>query len=163
MMQGTAYGISSGRTAFTASTQPPARSPCVPSKAAKGAQARRPHRSARLACSAAAGAKNLVPCKLIGVGSAVPQRVLTNVDLETLVDTTDEWIATRTGIRQRHILGKDESLTQLAAQAGLRAIEMAGLKPEDIDMVLFATSTAEDIFGNATQVSYVCILRVSCL
>lgn len=95
----------------------------------------------------------LVPCKLMGVGSAVPERCLTNKDLESLVDTTDEWIASRTGIRQRHVLGKGESLTELAATASLRAIEMAGLKPEDIDMVILATSTPEDIFGNACMVS----------
>lgn len=95
----------------------------------------------------------LTPCKLMGVGSAVPERCLTNKDLESIVDTTDEWIASRTGIRQRHVLGKGESLTQLAASASLRAIEMAGLKPEDIDMVLLATSTPEDIFGNACMVS----------
>ena len=90
--------------------------------------------------------------RLVGVGSAVPKHVLTNGDLERLVDTNDEWISSRTGIRQRRILGKDESMTGLAALAAQRALEMAGVAPEDVDMILFCTSTPEDIFGGACLV-----------
>lgn len=100
-------------------------------------------------CIAAAASKG---CKLVGVGSAAPATVLSNDDLSKLVDTNDEWIAARTGIRRRHVLAKGESLTQLAAKASQQAMEMAGVQPEQIDMVLFACSSPDDLFGGACQV-----------
>ena len=100
-------------------------------------------------CVAAAASKG---CKLVGVGSAAPATVLSNDDLSKLVDTNDEWIAARTGIRRRHVLAKGESLTQLAAKASQHAMEMAGVQPEQIDMVLFACSSPDDLFGGACQV-----------
>ncbi len=91
-------------------------------------------------------------CRLIGVGSCVPDTVLTNDDLSAWVDTNDEWISSRTGIRRRHVLGKGETLSDLAAKAANRALEMAGVKAEEIDLVLFATSSPDDAFGSACQV-----------
>ncbi|KAG2486671.1 hypothetical protein HYH03_014726 [Edaphochlamys debaryana] len=90
--------------------------------------------------------------QLVGVGSSVPATFLTNHDLEKLVDTNDEWITTRTGIKKRHVLGKDETLGQHAALAAQRALEMAKVDPKEVDLVLMATSSADDTFGNACLV-----------
>lgn len=87
-----------------------------------------------------------------GVGAKLPERILTNADLEALVDTTDEWIATRTGIRQRHVLGEGETLAGLAADAARDACEMAGVAPADLDMVIMCTSSPDDAFGSACLV-----------
>jgi len=78
-----------------------------------------------------------------GTGRAVPAKVLTNADLEKLVDTSDEWITTRTGIRERRIAGWNETTASLAAVAGRRAIAVAGLEPTDIDMIIVATLTPD--------------------
>ena len=103
-----------------------------------------------------ASATGLVGCKLIGVGSSVPESVLENKDLEKFVDTNDEWIATRTGIRRRRVLGPDESMADHAAQASIKALEMAGVEAGDIDLILMATSTPDDAFGSACQVGILC-------
>ncbi|GIL50777.1 hypothetical protein Vafri_6918 [Volvox africanus] len=89
---------------------------------------------------------------LVGVGSSVPETYLTNHDLERLVATSDEWIVTRTGIRKRHVLGKGETLAQHGIASAKRALEMAGIAAEDVDLVLFATSSPDDVFGSACQV-----------
>jgi 3-oxoacyl-[acyl-carrier-protein] synthase III len=88
----------------------------------------------------------------VGSGSAHLPVALTNETLSTLVETSDEWIATRTGIRQRHIANPQESLKSLATEAAQGAIAMANLQPEDIDLILLATSTPDDLFGTACQV-----------
>jgi len=90
--------------------------------------------------------------KLIGSGSAVPKLVVSNHDLSKLVDTSDEWISSRTGIRNRRILSGDETLTGLAIESSRKALEMAKVKPEDVDLVLMCTSTPDDLFGGAPQV-----------
>uniref|UniRef100_A0A7S0WJX3 beta-ketoacyl-[acyl-carrier-protein] synthase III n=1 Tax=Pyramimonas obovata TaxID=1411642 RepID=A0A7S0WJX3_9CHLO len=90
--------------------------------------------------------------RLIGTGSAAPPNVLTNKDLEKLVDTNDEWISTRTGIRRRHIIGKDQTLSDLASEAALKALDMAKVDPADVDLIILCTSTADDIFGSACMV-----------
>ena len=96
---------------------------------------------------------SLVGVRFIGSGSAVPDRVLTNHDLAQMVDTTDEWIASRTGIRERHIAdGENDSVANLAAQAGKQAIAAAGLTAEDIDLIILSTSTSDDLFGTAGRV-----------
>lgn len=77
--------------------------------------------------------------RVIGTGSAVPERVITNDDLAAIMDTSDEWIRTRTGIAERHILSDGESLTDLATAAAERAIEMSGVAPEDIGVVICST------------------------
>ena len=73
--------------------------------------------------------------KIIGTGSALPRKVVTNADLEGFLDTTDEWIVTRTGIRSRHVIS-DERLEDLGRDAALKALADAGKKPEDIDLLL---------------------------
>ena len=91
--------------------------------------------------------------KLVGVGSCAPPTRVTNVDLEDLVDTTDEWIAQRTGIRSRHLLAPGETMSELGSKAAERALEMAGVAAEDVDLVIFATSSADDLFGDAANVA----------
>jgi 3-oxoacyl-[acyl-carrier-protein] synthase-3 len=83
---------------------------------------------------------------IIGWGMAVPERVLTNSELEKMVDTTDEWIVTRTGIRERHIAGKHDSTATLSAQAARRALAMTPLAPKDIQLIIVATATPEHMF-----------------
>jgi len=82
-------------------------------------------------------------CSITSVGSYVPARVLTNAELEKLVDTSNEWILTRTGIRERHIAAPDESTSDMAAQAARRAMEKGGVKPEEIDLIIVATVTPD--------------------
>jgi len=77
------------------------------------------------------------------IGAYVPERVLTNEDLEKMVDTTDEWITKRTGIKERHIAREDESTSDMAANAAKIAIKRAKLEPSDIDLVVFATVTPD--------------------
>lgn len=87
-----------------------------------------------------------------GSGSAVPAATLENQQLSQVVDTSDEWIASRTGIRQRRVAAAQESLATLATQAAAQAIAMANLAPTEIDLILLATSTPDDLFGTACRV-----------
>jgi 3-oxoacyl-[acyl-carrier-protein] synthase-3 len=80
---------------------------------------------------------------IIGWGKYVPERVLTNLDLEKIVDTTDDWITSRTGIKERHIAGPDETTSSMGIQAARCAIERAGLEPRDIDLVIVGTATPD--------------------
>lgn len=89
---------------------------------------------------------------LVGSGSARLPGTLTNDDLSRVVDTTDEWIRTRTGIRERHLAAPEESLSSLAAQAGRAALAMAQVAPGEVQLILLATSTPDDLFGSACQV-----------
>jgi 3-oxoacyl-[acyl-carrier-protein] synthase-3 len=81
-----------------------------------------------------------------GVGGYLPERIVTNDDLSKFVDTSDEWIVERTGIRQRHQAADDEPVSDLAVGAARRALEMAGRKPEDVDLIIVATTTADLTF-----------------
>lgn len=81
---------------------------------------------------------------ITGWGKAVPERILTNHDLEKLVDTSDEWIVSRTGIRERRIVGKNESTTSLATAAARNALERAGRTADEIDLIVVATATQDD-------------------
>lgn len=83
--------------------------------------------------------------KIIGTGIALPEKVLTNFDLEKMVDTSDEWITTRTGIKERRIAEK-ETVTELATSAALQAIQNAGINPEELDLIILATLTPEKRF-----------------
>ncbi len=85
-------------------------------------------------------------CSIIGTGSYMPERVLTNHDLEKIVDTSDEWIFTRTGIRERRIAAEDEATSDMASAAARHAMEMAGVKPEDLDLIIVATVTPDMFF-----------------
>ncbi|WP_028813040.1 beta-ketoacyl-ACP synthase III [Streptomyces flavidovirens] len=80
--------------------------------------------------------------RVVALGHYQPAKVLTNDDLTAMVDTSDEWITSRVGIRTRHVAGPDEPVDELAAHAGAKALAAAGLTPADIDLVLVATSTA---------------------
>src|ERR1017187_5274892 len=82
-------------------------------------------------------------CSISGVGSYVPARILTNADLERMVDTSDEWITSRTGIKERRIAAKNEFTSDLAAQAALRAMQRAGVTAEQIDLIIVATITPD--------------------
>lgn len=81
-----------------------------------------------------------------GVGHGVPERILTNADLEKIVDTTDEWIVQRTGIKRRHVCTGDESSSDLSVAAAKEAMDQAGVAPADIDMVLVATVSGDYMF-----------------
>jgi hypothetical protein len=105
---------------------------------------------------------SLLGCRFRGVGSSVPEKILTNEDLAKLVDTTDDWIESRTGIKRRHILSEGETLTSHAAKAVERALEMSGLTAADVDMILMSTSTPEDSFGSACTVSAYDYSQPSC-
>jgi 3-oxoacyl-[acyl-carrier-protein] synthase III len=87
-----------------------------------------------------------------GCGAAAPTTIVLNDELAQVVDTSDEWISSRTGIRQRHVGHDRESLVDIAAQAALQALEMAGVAAADVDAILLATSSAEDLFGSACQI-----------
>ncbi len=86
---------------------------------------------------------------IIGLGEYLPEKVLTNKELEKLVDTTDEWITTRTGIKERRIARQDEATSDMALEAAKRALNDARLKPQDIDLIIVATITP-DMFFPAT-------------
>lgn len=81
-----------------------------------------------------------------GWGMAVPEKILTNHDLAKMVDTTDEWIVDRTGIRQRHVADEHQTTASLAVEAALRALIVASLRPSDIDLIIVSTSSPEHIF-----------------
>jgi 3-oxoacyl-[acyl-carrier-protein] synthase-3 len=88
---------------------------------------------------------------IVGWGMAVPERVMTNDDLARLVDTSDEWIVARTGIRQRRIAGPKETTASLSAEAARRALEVADVAAEDVDLVIVATSTPEHAFPSTAS------------
>ncbi|NEN98335.1 MAG: beta-ketoacyl-ACP synthase 3, partial [Moorea sp. SIO3I7] len=89
---------------------------------------------------------------ITGSGSAASEVTLDNHQLSQMVDTSDEWITSRTGIRQRHLVHAQGSLSEMATGAAKNAIAMAGIAPEDLDMIILATSTPDDLFGSANQV-----------
>ena len=83
---------------------------------------------------------------IVGTGSYVPEKVLTNADLEKMVDTNDEWIVSRTGIKERHIVDPDTPVSELCYQAALKALEDANVAPEDVDLLIIPTVTADYAF-----------------
>jgi len=85
----------------------------------------------------------LVRARITGTGSCLPEKVLSNADLEKMVDTTDEWITVRTGIKERRIAAENEHTSTLATEASRRALEMAGVAPEDVDMIILGTVTPD--------------------
>jgi 3-oxoacyl-[acyl-carrier-protein] synthase-3 len=87
-------------------------------------------------------------CSVTGVGSYVPSRILTNADLEKMVDTSDEWILTRTGIRERRLAAADEFTSDMSALAAHRAMGMAGVTAEQLDLIIVATITPDMPFPN---------------
>ena len=94
-----------------------------------------------------------IKSKIAGTGSYLPKKILSNADLEKMIDTTDEWIFSRTGIRQRHIAAKGEHTSDLALEAAKNAIASAGIAAGDIDLIIIATTTPDKIFPSvATMV-----------
>jgi 3-oxoacyl-[acyl-carrier-protein] synthase-3 len=87
-----------------------------------------------------------VPVALLGTGMYVPEKVVTNEDLSRMVDTTDEWITERTGIRERHIASEGEVTSDFAARAGMEALKAAGVSPEEIDMIIVGTNSPDSLF-----------------
>jgi len=90
--------------------------------------------------------KNMQNAKIIGTGSYIPRKVLTNNDLEKIVDTNNEWIITRTGISERHLAEDNETTSDLSYRAALEAIKDANIKPEEIDLIIVATNSPDMIF-----------------
>ncbi len=88
----------------------------------------------------------MTSARIIGTGSFLPERILTNQQLEQMVETTDLWIRERTGIRQRHIAAPEETTCDLAEQAARRAMSAAGKGPEEIDLIIVATTTPDQVF-----------------
>jgi 3-oxoacyl-[acyl-carrier-protein] synthase-3 len=86
--------------------------------------------------------------QILGTGRYLPERILTNADLERMVDTTDEWIRTRSGIKRRHIAADDQTTADLAEAAARDALEAAGVAAEDIDMIVVGTTTPDQVFPN---------------
>lgn len=89
---------------------------------------------------------------IVGSGSAAPTASLDNEALSRMVETSDDWISSRTGIRQRRIAGESESLAAIAHQAAQNALDRAGLEPLDVDLIILATSTPDDLFGTASKI-----------
>lgn len=89
--------------------------------------------------------------RIIGTGSYIPDTILTNSDLEKMVDTSDEWIVSRTGIKKRHIMGQDETTTSMAEIAAKNAIAAAGINKDDIELIIVATVTPESLFPNTAS------------
>src|ERR1700758_720749 len=90
--------------------------------------------------------KALRTVSIIGTGSYVPDKILTNADLSRMVDTSDDWITTRTGIKERRIAAKDENTSDMATKATLKAIEQAEISPKEIDLIIVATATPDMLF-----------------
>lgn len=117
---------------------------------------RGPAGSVRSAPTRVAAGKASFGAAVVGCGSALPEPRLTNDALGSVVDTSDEWIASRTGIRARHLLAPGGSLAALAAEAGSRALLDARVDPGTVDLVIVATSSPDDLFGDAPAVAHAC-------
>ncbi len=96
----------------------------------------------------------MIYSRITGTGSYLPENVMTNHDLEKIVETSDQWIRERTGIEQRHIAADNETTVDLAEKASRLAIESAGIDPNEIDLIVLATSTPDKIFPSSA-----CILQ----
>ncbi len=97
---------------------------------------------------------NVLPIGIIGTGKYVPEKILTNADLEKMVETNDEWIVSRTGIRERHIAAPEQATSDLAYEAALKALESAGMDAAELDLIVVATITPDTFFPSTA-----CILQ----
>ena len=91
-------------------------------------------------------------CRIAGVGSYVPEEVLTNADLEKIVDTTDEWIVSHTGIRERRVIPDDQNTSDLAAEASRRALDDAGAQADQVQLIIAATVTSDTVFPGTSAI-----------
>ena len=90
----------------------------------------------------------MIHSRIAGTGSYLPEKVITNFDLEKMVDTTDEWILSRTGIERRHLAAASQTTCDLAEAAARRAMQAAGVGPSDIDFIALGTTTPDQVFPN---------------
>jgi 3-oxoacyl-[acyl-carrier-protein] synthase-3 len=90
--------------------------------------------------------------RIVGTGRYLPERIMTNADLEKIVDTTDEWIRTRTGVERRHVVEPEQTTSDMCVEAAKKAMDAAGVKPQDIDMVITGTTTPDLIFPNISTI-----------
>ncbi|HWM27680.1 MAG TPA: 3-oxoacyl-ACP synthase, partial [Woeseiaceae bacterium] len=90
----------------------------------------------------------MIYSRIAGTGRFLPERILTNADLEKMVDTTDEWIRTRTGVERRHVAAEDQTTSDLCVGAATIAIETAGATAEEIDLIVVGTTSPDLIFPN---------------
>lgn len=97
--------------------------------------------------------RSMLQVRITGVGAAAPGARTTNSDLESVVETSDEWIAKRTGIKSRHLLSAEGSISALSVAAARGALESAGVAAEEVDLVILATSSPDDLFGDAAMVA----------
>ena len=98
--------------------------------------------------------KSWLGCKITGVGAYAGEDTVPNDSFATLVDTSDAWISKRTGIRRRHVLQRDSSLRHISSSSASDALKNAGVDPADIDLVILATSSPDDLFGDAVSVAH---------
>ena len=94
----------------------------------------------------------MIYSRIEGTGRYLPERILTNKDLEKIVDTTDEWIRTRTGVEQRHVAAEDEKTSDLCLAAAKNAMEAAGITADEIDLIVVGTTTPDLIFPNVATI-----------
>ncbi len=92
----------------------------------------------------------LYPVKIAGFGKGLPEKIIKNSDLEEILDTSDEWISSRSGIKERRIISSDETGTSLAVKASLKALENAGINPEEIDLIICATSIPDNLYPSTS-------------
>jgi len=90
----------------------------------------------------------MIYSKIVGTGCYLPERIMTNADLEKMVDTSDEWIRSRTGVERRHIAAEDQTTSDLCVEAVLKALDAAAVTPQDIDLIAVGTTTPDLIFPN---------------
>ena len=94
----------------------------------------------------------MIYSRIAGTGRYLPERILTNADMEKIVDTSDEWIRTRTGIEQRHVASEDELTSDLCVRAAEKAMEAAGVTVDDIDLVFVGTTSPDLVFPNIATI-----------
>src|SRR5687768_5958501 len=92
----------------------------------------------------------MIYSKILGTGSFLPEKVITNFDMEKMVETTNDWIVERTGIHQRHIAGEHESSLSMSKAAAEKAMQVAGITPKDIGMIIIATTTPQKVFPSTS-------------
>ena len=107
------------------------------------------------------GSSSQIKVAIAGTGSYVPERVLTNSDLEIMVDTSDEWITTRTGIKERRIAAEDEFTSHMAVKASRKAIEQAGISPSEVELIIVATITPNTLTpATACYVQHLSLIHI---